>query len=67
GEDRRVAADRRKNQFKRWRRIRLGGLPVAVVDRASSAKVMVDEALKRRGLWRYPAYITSTNGEVTYN
>lgn len=67
GEDRRVAPDRRKNQFKRWRRIRLGGLPVVVVDRAISAKVMVDEALRRRGLWRYPAYITSTNGEVTYN
>ena len=30
------------------------------------AKAMVDEALQRRGLWRYPAYITSTNGEVTY-
>jgi exopolysaccharide biosynthesis WecB/TagA/CpsF family protein len=27
---------------------------------------MVDESLKRRGLWRYPAYLTSTNGEVTY-
>jgi exopolysaccharide biosynthesis WecB/TagA/CpsF family protein len=66
GEDRRVASDRRKNQFQRWRRIRLGGLPVVVVDRVVSAKVMVDEALKRRGLWRYPAYITSTNGEVTY-
>jgi exopolysaccharide biosynthesis WecB/TagA/CpsF family protein len=27
---------------------------------------MVDHSLERRGLWRYPAYITSTNGEVTY-
>ena len=25
-----------------------------------------DEAVKRRQLWRYPAYLTSTNGEVTY-
>nr|WP_034469376.1 WecB/TagA/CpsF family glycosyltransferase [Afipia sp. P52-10] len=67
GDDRRVAPDRRRNPFRRWRRIRLGGLPVAVVDRARSAKVMVDEALRRKGLWRYPAYLTSTNGEVTYN
>ena len=27
---------------------------------------MVDEALRRRGLWRYPAFLTSTNGEVTH-
>lgn len=27
---------------------------------------MVREAMKRRTLWRYPAYLTSTNGEVTY-
>jgi exopolysaccharide biosynthesis WecB/TagA/CpsF family protein len=27
---------------------------------------MVDEALKRHGLWRYPAFMTSTNGEVTH-
>ena len=29
-------------------------------------RMMIDEALKRRDLWRYPAYLTSTNGEVTY-
>lgn len=65
-EERRVSADRRRNRFSQWRRILLGGLPVVVANRDDSAKAMVDEALKRRGLWRYPAYMTSTNGEVTY-
>lgn len=65
-EDRRLSGDRRRNPFRRWRRIRLGGLPVVVVDRATTARVMVDEALRRRGLWRYPAFLTSTNGEVTH-
>jgi exopolysaccharide biosynthesis WecB/TagA/CpsF family protein len=65
-EERRLSADRRRNRFMQWRRILLGGLPVVVANRDDSAKVMVDEALKRRGLWRYPAYVTSTNGEVTY-
>src|SRR5882757_9251095 len=65
-EERRVSGDRRRNQFQGWQTIQLGGLPVAVVNRSDSARVMVDEALKRRQLWRYPAYITSTNGEVTY-
>jgi N-acetylglucosaminyldiphosphoundecaprenol N-acetyl-beta-D-mannosaminyltransferase len=66
GEDRRLSAERRRNSFRRWRRVRLGGLPVVVVDRQTSARVMVDEALHRRGLWRYPAFLTSTNGEVTH-
>jgi exopolysaccharide biosynthesis WecB/TagA/CpsF family protein len=65
-DERRLSGDRRRNQFKEWRTVRLGGLPVAVVSRSDSARVMVDEALKRRKLWRYPAYLTSTNGEVTY-
>src|SRR3954469_849030 len=65
-DERRTSGDRRRNQFEEWQTIRLGGLPVAVVNRADSARVMVDEALKRRALWRYPAYLTSTNGEVTY-
>jgi N-acetylglucosaminyldiphosphoundecaprenol N-acetyl-beta-D-mannosaminyltransferase len=65
-EERRLSRDRRRNQFQAWRTIRLGGLPVAVVNRSDAAKMMVDEALKRRKLWRYPAYLTSTNGEVTY-
>jgi N-acetylglucosaminyldiphosphoundecaprenol N-acetyl-beta-D-mannosaminyltransferase len=64
--ERRLSGDRRRNAFRAWRTIRLGGLPVAVVGRSESARAMVDEALKRRMLWRYPAYLTSTNGEVTY-
>jgi len=64
--ERRTSGDRRRNQFEEWQTVRLGGLPVAVVNRSDSARVMVDEALKRRKLWRYPAYLTSTNGEVTY-
>lgn len=65
-EDRRVSGDRRGSVFHRWRKVLLGGLPVVAVDREESAKALVDHALQRRGLWRYPAYITSTNGEVTY-
>src|SRR5689334_3141941 len=64
--ERRISGDRRRNQFQAWRTVQLGGLPVAVVSRSESARVMVDEAMKRRQLWRYPAYLTSTNGEVTY-
>lgn len=64
--ERRIAGERRRNAFHDWRKIRLGGLPVVVVDRETSAKDMVAEAMKRHGLWRYPAYITSTNGEVTH-
>jgi N-acetylglucosaminyldiphosphoundecaprenol N-acetyl-beta-D-mannosaminyltransferase len=65
-DERRLSSDRRRNRFHEWRRIRLGGLPVVVVNRRDSATVMIDEALKRRHLWRYPAFLTSTNGEVTY-
>lgn len=65
-DDRRQGGDRRRNPFQRWRRVRLGGLPVVVVDRTTTARVMVDEALRRRGMWRYPAFLTSTNGEVTH-
>jgi N-acetylglucosaminyldiphosphoundecaprenol N-acetyl-beta-D-mannosaminyltransferase len=64
--ERRVSGDRRRSGFQSWRRIKLGGLPVVVVDRRETAQMMVEEALKRRNLWRYPAYLTSTNGEVTY-
>jgi N-acetylglucosaminyldiphosphoundecaprenol N-acetyl-beta-D-mannosaminyltransferase len=64
--ERRLSGDRRRNRFHQWRRIRIGDLPVVVADRIETASVMVDESLKRRGLWRYPAYLTSTNGEVTY-
>jgi N-acetylglucosaminyldiphosphoundecaprenol N-acetyl-beta-D-mannosaminyltransferase len=65
-DERRGSGDRRRNPFRRWRRVRLGDLPVVVVDQATSAKLMVDEALRRRGYWRYPAFLTSTNGEVTH-
>jgi N-acetylglucosaminyldiphosphoundecaprenol N-acetyl-beta-D-mannosaminyltransferase len=65
-DERRLSNDRRRNRFHEWRRIRLGGLPVVVVNRKNSARAMIDEAMKRRDLWRYPAYLTSTNGEVTY-
>ena len=64
--ERRQSGDRRRSLFHRWRRIVLGGLPVVVVDRQEAARVIVDEALRRHNLWRYPAYLTSTNGEVTY-
>lgn len=64
--DERRTGNRRRTLFQKWKRVLLGGLPIAVVDREISAKAMVDEALKRRGLWRFPAYITSANGEVTY-
>src|SRR5947209_309106 len=64
--ERRLSGDRRRNHFHEWRRIRIGDLPVVVATRIETARVMVDESLKRRGLWRYPAYLTSTNGEVTY-
>src|SRR3954465_12941675 len=59
--ERRLLGDRRRNRFHQWRRIRIGDLPGAVADRTETARVMVDESLKRRGLWRYPAYLTSTN------
>jgi N-acetylglucosaminyldiphosphoundecaprenol N-acetyl-beta-D-mannosaminyltransferase len=62
----RRAGDRRTSSFANWQRIGLGGLPVVVVDRRESARAIVEQALKRRNLWRYPAYLTSTNGEVTY-
>jgi N-acetylglucosaminyldiphosphoundecaprenol N-acetyl-beta-D-mannosaminyltransferase len=61
-----LSGDRRRNRFHEWRRIRIGDLPVVVAGRVETARVMVDESLKRRGLWRHPAYLTSTNGEVTY-
>lgn len=64
--ERRQSPDRRGTAFRQWKRILLGGLPVVVADRKETARVIVQEAIKRRGLWRYPAYLTSTNGEVTY-
>jgi exopolysaccharide biosynthesis WecB/TagA/CpsF family protein len=65
-EERRLSPDRRGSVFHRWRRLSLGGLPVVAADSKETARVMVDEALRRSALWRFPAYLTSTNGEVTY-
>jgi N-acetylglucosaminyldiphosphoundecaprenol N-acetyl-beta-D-mannosaminyltransferase len=42
----------------------LGGLPIAVIDRAGSAELMLDLALARRGAGAPPLYITSANGQV---
>ncbi len=65
-DERRMSPDRRGNVFHRWRRLPLGGLPVVAADSKETARVIVDEALRRSALWRFPAYLTSTNGEVTY-
>src|SRR5947209_3044688 len=42
----------------------LGGLPIAVMDRARSAEFMINAAIARRGLGGRPLYITSANGQV---
>jgi exopolysaccharide biosynthesis WecB/TagA/CpsF family protein len=44
--------------------VELGGLPIAVADRAGSADAMVSAALARRGSGEPPLYVTSANGEV---
>jgi N-acetylglucosaminyldiphosphoundecaprenol N-acetyl-beta-D-mannosaminyltransferase len=42
----------------------IGGLPIAVIDRTESARLMVDAALKRRGSGQRPLVFTSANGQV---
>jgi N-acetylglucosaminyldiphosphoundecaprenol N-acetyl-beta-D-mannosaminyltransferase len=42
----------------------LGGLPIAVIDRAGSAEFMLNAALARRGVGGMPPLITSANGQV---
>lgn len=42
----------------------IGGLPIAVIDRAQSAELMVDVALSRRAKTLRPLIITSANGQV---
>ncbi len=42
----------------------IGGLPIAVIDRAKSAQLMVDVALARRAAARRPLIFTSANGQV---
>jgi len=43
---------------------KIGGLPVAVIDRVRSAELMVDVALARRGPAQPPLIFTSANGQV---
>src|SRR5579862_5221473 len=42
----------------------IGGLPIAVIDRARSAAMMVDTALARRNTAQRPLVFTSANGQV---
>ncbi len=42
----------------------IGGLPIAVIDRARSAQLMVDVALARRNTAQRPLIFTSANGQV---
>lgn len=43
---------------------RIGGLPIAVIDREQSAKLLVELALNRRGVQQPPLIVTSANGHV---
>ena len=42
----------------------LGGLPIAAIDRAQSAELMLNVAIARRGIGGPPPFITSANGQV---
>jgi N-acetylglucosaminyldiphosphoundecaprenol N-acetyl-beta-D-mannosaminyltransferase len=44
--------------------VRIGGLPIAVIDRAKSAQLMIDIALHRRNSGLPPVIFTSANGQV---
>lgn len=44
--------------------VSVGGLPIAVIGREQSARLMVDLALARRGSGLPPSVITSANGQV---
>jgi N-acetylglucosaminyldiphosphoundecaprenol N-acetyl-beta-D-mannosaminyltransferase len=44
--------------------ISVGGLPIAIIDRSQSARMMIDLALARRRSHVPPAVITSANGQV---
>lgn len=44
--------------------VQIGGLPIGVIDRAQSARRMIDIAFARRGGNRPPLVITSANGQV---
>lgn len=42
----------------------IGGLPIAVIDRAKSAQLMIDVAIARRGSAQPPLIVSSANGQV---
>jgi exopolysaccharide biosynthesis WecB/TagA/CpsF family protein len=42
----------------------IGGLPIAIIDRARSAQLMIDVALARRDTGKRPLLVTSANGQV---
>jgi N-acetylglucosaminyldiphosphoundecaprenol N-acetyl-beta-D-mannosaminyltransferase len=42
----------------------VGGLPIAIIDRAQSAQLMIDVSLARRGGGQRPLIVTSANGQV---
>lgn len=44
--------------------VRIGGLPIALIDRAGSAELMIEAALARRGRRSRPLVFTSANGQV---
>jgi exopolysaccharide biosynthesis WecB/TagA/CpsF family protein len=44
--------------------VRIGGLPIAIIDRAQSAQWMIDIALARRSHGGAPPVVTSANGQV---
>lgn len=44
--------------------VEIGGLPIAVIDRARSAQLMIDAALARRDAQTRPLIFTSANGQV---
>jgi N-acetylglucosaminyldiphosphoundecaprenol N-acetyl-beta-D-mannosaminyltransferase len=44
--------------------VTIGGLPIAVIDRAQSAQLMIDVALSRRDAQTPPLIFTSANGQV---
>jgi N-acetylglucosaminyldiphosphoundecaprenol N-acetyl-beta-D-mannosaminyltransferase len=44
--------------------VNVGGLPLAVIDRARSAELMVELAIERRQTGLPPIYVTSANGQV---
>lgn len=53
-----------ERRVQRPQMIRLGDLPITVVDRAEAARRMVESALARRGSGLPPQYLTSANGQV---